>query len=97
MPIYEYRRRSDGSVFEVHQSMKDEPLTQCPTTGVDVERIISASAFHLKGTGWYTTDYKAPSAGPTPTETKPPAAETPACQGGAQSCGAQLCEKPVSS
>ena len=94
MPIYEYRRRSDGSVFEIHQSMKDEPLKKCPTTGADVDRIISASAFHLKGSGWYTTDYKAPSVGSAVTETKSETADKPACQGGAQACGATACEKP---
>jgi len=85
MPIYEYKRRSDGSVFEIHQSMKDEPLKKCPITGDDVERIISASAFHLKGSGWYTTDYKSPSA---------ESAEKPACQAATQPCGAGACEKP---
>jgi putative FmdB family regulatory protein len=94
MPIYEYKRRSDGSIFEIHQSMKDEPLKKCPTTGDDVERIISASAFHLKGSGWYTTDYKAPSAGSSAAETKNEVVEKPACQAATQPCGAGACEKP---
>jgi putative FmdB family regulatory protein len=56
MPIYEYRR-ADGSVFEVMQKISDDALTACPTTGQPVERIISQNAFHLKGGGWYKTDY----------------------------------------
>jgi putative FmdB family regulatory protein len=56
MPIYEYERE-DGSVFEVIQKISDEPLTECPETGQKVQRLISSSAFHLKGSGWYKTDY----------------------------------------
>jgi len=56
MPIYEYRR-ADGSVFEVMQKISDDALAVCPTTGQPVERIISQNAFHLKGGGWYKTDY----------------------------------------
>jgi putative FmdB family regulatory protein len=56
MPIYEYRR-ADGSVFEVMQKISDDALSVCPTTGQAVERLISQNAFHLKGGGWYKTDY----------------------------------------
>lgn len=60
MPIYEYRRKTDGEIIEVRQSIKDDPLTKCPETGDPVEKIVSRSSFHLKGQGWYTTDYKKP-------------------------------------
>ena len=61
MPIYEYQCDTCG-VFEVEQKMSDNALTQCPTCKEKgkkskVERIISASAFHLKGGGWYKSDY----------------------------------------
>jgi hypothetical protein len=39
MPVYVYRR-SDGSTFETFQSIKDEALTLCPETGLDVRRVI---------------------------------------------------------
>lgn len=58
MPIYEYRRKTDGSVFEIEQRITDEPLKVCPTTGDPVERLISPTSFSLKGGGWYVTDYK---------------------------------------
>jgi len=58
MPIYEYRRKSDGSVFEVFQKISESPLSVCPDTGSPVERIISRTSFQLKGEGWYVTDYK---------------------------------------
>jgi putative FmdB family regulatory protein len=58
MPTYEYKRE-DGSVFEIMQSINDEPLTSCPTTGQPVSRIISGGGGVVyKGTGWYVTDYK---------------------------------------
>lgn len=58
MPTYEYKRK-DGTVFEVMQSMNDEPLTECPTTGQEVTRIISGGGGVVyKGSGFYITDYK---------------------------------------
>lgn len=76
MPIYEYKRLSDGKIFEVQQSIKDDPLTQCPETGEPVEKVISRSAFHLKGSGWYTTDYKSSSASTASSEKTESAPET---------------------
>jgi putative FmdB family regulatory protein len=49
MPVYEYRARDpEGAscyrcrdVFDVVQSMKDEPLAACPECGSPIERQIS--------------------------------------------------------
>lgn len=58
MPTYEYKRE-DGSTFEVLQSMSEEPLKVCPTTGQPVKRLISGgSGLLFKGSGFYVTDYK---------------------------------------
>ncbi len=58
MPTYEYKRE-DGSVFEIMQNMSDEPLTECPTTGQKVKRVITGGGGVVyKGDGWYVTDYK---------------------------------------
>ena len=49
MPIYEYKSKSETSCslckvkFEVRQSVKDEPLSECPKCGRDVEKIFSKS------------------------------------------------------
>jgi putative FmdB family regulatory protein len=64
MPIYEYECPVCG-VFEHIQSFSAKPLTQCPTCKENgqkskVKRLMSASAFHLKGGGWYKTDYASP-------------------------------------
>ena len=58
MPTYVYRRE-DGTQFDHFQSMKDDALTVCPTTGQPVKRLIGAGGGILfKGTGFYETDYK---------------------------------------
>src|SRR5580704_7807562 len=57
MPLYEYKCQSCGKIFEVIQKFADEPLKTHPECGGVVEKVISAPAFHLKGTGWYATDY----------------------------------------
>jgi predicted nucleic acid-binding Zn ribbon protein len=40
------------------QRITDEPLRKCPTCKGKLRRLISLTSFQLKGTGWYTTDYK---------------------------------------
>ena len=56
MPIYEYKCNKCG-VFEVTQRITENALKKCPTCKSKVERIISATSFVLKGSGWYVTDY----------------------------------------
>lgn len=58
MPIYEYGCENCGKVDEVLQSISDEPLKECRFCGsTSVKKLISRSSFHLKGGGWYVTDY----------------------------------------
>jgi putative FmdB family regulatory protein len=57
MPLYDYKCDSCGSVFEVRQKFSDELLTVHADCGGRLERLISASALHFKGSGWYVTDY----------------------------------------
>jgi putative FmdB family regulatory protein len=57
MPLYEYKCAKCGKTFEVIQKFADAPLTVHEECGGTVERLFSAPAFHLKGTGWYATDY----------------------------------------
>ena len=56
MPIYEYNCQQCGT-FEITQRISEAPLKKCPTCGATVSKLISLSAFHLKGSGWYATDY----------------------------------------
>jgi putative FmdB family regulatory protein len=57
MPLYEYKCDQCGQVFEVIQKFSDSPLATHPACGGHVDRLLSAPAFHFKGTGWYATDY----------------------------------------
>ncbi|RMG67151.1 MAG: zinc ribbon domain-containing protein [Nitrospirae bacterium] len=59
MPIYEYLCQKCNKELEVVQKFSDEPLTTCPECGGELKKLISASSFILKGTGWYLTDYAA--------------------------------------
>jgi putative FmdB family regulatory protein len=58
MPRYEYECAKCEKVFEVTQKFSDEPLAQCPDCQGPIAKVFSQSSFALKGTGWYTTDYK---------------------------------------
>jgi len=62
MPIYEYECENCGRTFEVLQKFSDAPLTSCDCSG-KLRKLISQSSFHLKGSGWYVTDYKGKNAG----------------------------------
>jgi predicted nucleic acid-binding Zn ribbon protein len=39
--------------------MDDKPLRKCPECGrMQLQKLISAPSFRLKGEGWYETDFK---------------------------------------
>ena len=57
MPIYEYHCSQCGKEFEFMQKFSDPPKTVCPECGGTLKKLISQCTFHLKGTGWYATDY----------------------------------------
>lgn len=62
MPIYEYECEKCGRIIEVIQKFSDAPLTECECRG-PLRKLVSHSSFHLKGSGWYVTDYKGKNAG----------------------------------
>ena len=57
MPLYEYQCTACGAVEEAIQKFSDAPLTTCRHCSGKLSKLISQSSFHLKGTGWYVTDY----------------------------------------
>lgn len=72
MPLYEYKCHSCGKTFEVLQKFSDDPVKTHEGCGGVTERLISATAFHLKGSGWYATDYaKGGVNSPKPGDSKP--------------------------
>ena len=59
MPIYEYRCSACGFEKDALQRMADAPLVDCPSCGKPaLVKLVSAAGFHLKGSGWYATDFK---------------------------------------
>jgi putative FmdB family regulatory protein len=58
MPIYEYQCAACQRTFEAWQKASEAPIKKCELCGSPkVSKIISQSTFHLKGSGWYVTDY----------------------------------------
>ena len=59
MPFYEYQCKSCGHDLEAMQKISDPPLKKCPHCGKpQLQRLMSAPVFRLKGGGWYETDFK---------------------------------------
>ena len=81
MPIYEYECTKCHSIHEVIQKFSDKPLTKCKHCSGKLQKLISQNSFHLKGSGWYVTDYAQKPRSDSPSEKKKedsPAAETKA-------------------
>ena len=80
MPTYEYRCDKCGETFEVFQRITDDPVRTCQDCGGEVRRLVNATNFILKGSGWYKTDYASKQA--------PAGKEAPACDssGGKPAC-----------
>jgi len=59
MPIYEYQCGECGAHLEKLQKISDPVLKDCPECNkASLKKMISATSFRLKGTGWYETDFK---------------------------------------
>ena len=74
MPIYEYRCQRCGKEYELSQKITDPVVNACKFCNGPAKRMVSLSSFHLKGSGWYVTDYsgkKAPSTEGKGETTKP--------------------------
>jgi putative FmdB family regulatory protein len=76
--MYEYKCEKCGQIFEAMQKFSDAPLTECRSCGGPVEKLISQTAFALKGEGWYQHGYTNPA---------PKAAPKPACKSEGGGCG----------
>jgi putative FmdB family regulatory protein len=77
MPIYEYECERCGR-FDVLQKISSPALEKHDACGAPVRKLMSASAFSFKGTGFYVTDYGGKSgAHVTPGEKQPAAGKKP--------------------
>jgi putative FmdB family regulatory protein len=62
MPTYRYECQKCEEVLEVFHGMSDKPKTKCPTCGGKLVRLIgTGGGVILKGSGFYTTDYRSDS------------------------------------
>jgi len=57
MPIYEYSCSKCRKTIEVIQKFSDPVLKKHQGCGGALTKLISASGFQFKGSGWYVTDY----------------------------------------
>ncbi|MEM7402734.1 MAG: zinc ribbon domain-containing protein [Myxococcota bacterium] len=59
MPIYEYACSNCGQTHEILQKVDDPAPQQCPSCAKSntLSKLMSRSAFHLKGGGWYKDLY----------------------------------------
>jgi len=59
MPTYEYKCEACGHIFEIFQSIKADPLRECPKCRGEVIRLIGGGGgIIVKGSGFYSTDYR---------------------------------------
>ncbi|NLA36090.1 MAG: FmdB family transcriptional regulator [Actinobacteria bacterium] len=65
MPTYDYRCRACGHEFEIHQSFKDDPLTECPECAGELRKVFSNVSISFKGSGFYKNDARGSSSGST--------------------------------
>ena len=91
MPIYEYQCQSCGHELEKLQKMSDDPLKDCPSCEKpELKKLVSASAFKLKGSGWYESDFKN-----KPVQSKPAKQESStqssSSKAGSHSCASGAC------
>jgi len=57
MPIYEYRCKKCGERIELIQKMGEVARRKCEQCGGRLEKLVSRTAFVLKGGGWYAEGY----------------------------------------
>jgi putative FmdB family regulatory protein len=73
MPTYDYRCDGCEHEFEEFQSIKDDPLKDCPECGKPKLRRLfgTGAAIVFKGSGFYQTDYRSESYKKRASEDKP--------------------------
>jgi putative FmdB family regulatory protein len=57
MPIYEYQCHQCHEVFEIFHKIDEDCKVACPKCLGPAKKIISATNFILKGSGFYVNDY----------------------------------------
>lgn len=61
MPIYTYKCKNCGEIFEKIKPMSSNGLEKCGICSSEALRVFSPAGIIFKGSGFYTTDYKSAS------------------------------------
>ncbi|HQY30145.1 MAG TPA: zinc ribbon domain-containing protein [Thermomicrobiales bacterium] len=75
MPTYQYQCDTCGNGFEQFQKFSEDPLTECPSCGGTIRRVIGPVGVVFKGSGWYINDSR-PKASDTAGNAVPAATKT---------------------
>ena len=57
MPVYEYECNQCKEIFEIFHKIDEDCKVACPKCLGPVRKLISATNFILKGSGFYVNDY----------------------------------------
>jgi len=57
MPIYEYQCNHCNEIFEIFHKIDEDCKVACPKCLSPAKKLISATNFVLKGSGFYVNDY----------------------------------------
>jgi len=91
MPVYEYECGACGGRFEVIRKFSDPELLVCTLcNAAAIRKILSPTAFVLKGGGWYASDY-ASADRKKGTESETPKVEAPAAACSKGGCASGAC------
>ncbi|MCJ7666643.1 MAG: FmdB family transcriptional regulator [Actinobacteria bacterium] len=58
MPIYSYKCKNCGEIFDKHEKSGGNGKVKCVHCQSDTQRIFSPVGIIFKGSGFYSTDYK---------------------------------------
>ncbi len=86
MPVYDYKCKECGHVFERSHGMTEEPEPKCPQCNAGSHRVITGGAGVIfKGSGFYATDHG--------NARNPSCGRTAPCCGRKEPCDVSPCEE----
>jgi len=89
VPLYEYECASCRKRFEIRQKVTEDSLTDCPSCGGVVRRVIHPVGIIFKGSGFYVTDNRKTEAPSSTTGTEDAAAPSKESDGAKVESGAK--------
>jgi len=63
MPTYVYQCKACSEQTELVQKMTDPPLSECPSCGGEVRKLLFPPGIVFKGPGFHVNDYRKPGPG----------------------------------